>query len=184
MAGFSKFPIPIWVCAVHIRLFIYAISVTLSLIYKKQWLSSDGCSGRLVRSATPARDGKTRPNPQTNPKREALAWRSGAPTGTRENTAVEPVRDTVGAVNAGLCRGKTRCRNHAGLSTGPRTEEGRQRSWAARDAGFARWTAESGRHAVNRAQGALKRALRALPESGGRSACRTRCGSLPTRPAQ
>jgi len=37
--------------------------------------------------------------------------------------------------------GKKRCRWHGGLSTGPKTPEGRARSFAARDAGRARYFA-------------------------------------------
>jgi hypothetical protein len=47
-----------------------------------------------------------------------------------------------GSCRAPVVRGKSRCRMHGGLSTGPRTAEGKARSFAARRAGHQRWVAE------------------------------------------
>jgi hypothetical protein len=47
-----------------------------------------------------------------------------------------------GSCKAPVVRGKSRCRMHGGLSTGPRTAEGKARTLAALKAGFQRWVAE------------------------------------------
>jgi hypothetical protein len=47
-----------------------------------------------------------------------------------------------GSCQAPVVRGKSRCRMHGGLSTGPRTAEGKARTLAALKAGFQRWVAE------------------------------------------
>jgi hypothetical protein len=47
-----------------------------------------------------------------------------------------------GACKAPVVRGKSRCRMHGGLSTGPKTPEGKARTLAALKAGFQRWVAQ------------------------------------------
>jgi len=47
-----------------------------------------------------------------------------------------------GSCKAPAARGKARCRMHGGLSTGPKTAEGKARTLAACKAGFQRWVAE------------------------------------------
>lgn len=43
---------------------------------------------------------------------------------------------------APVVKGRKRCLRHGGLSTGPRTPEGKQRARAARERGLAKWRAK------------------------------------------
>jgi hypothetical protein len=72
--------------------------------------------------------------------------------------------------------GRTRCKHHGGASTGPRTAEGRAASYAARDAGKARYWAQlkasgekppSGRRKGMRDRRQMEQAMRKEPADIG-----------------
>jgi hypothetical protein len=84
-----------------------------------------------------------------------------AHTRTLDAVAVALRATMAGAASAGPSpSGKRHCRNHGGLSTGPRTTEGRAASYAARDAGRAAWWARWYRAGLEKFTGGRRKGMR------------------------